>query len=75
MLSDEDEDDFFDLQIVKHYDGEVRDLRLGDVKGRYPRLAGDHHSRGLYLCERKYFVLPAGGGKSLLKIVTVLTVA
>lgn len=23
-LSGEDEDDFFDLQIVKHYDGEVR---------------------------------------------------
>lgn len=27
-LSGEDEDDFFDLQIVKHYDGEVRtDIR------------------------------------------------
>lgn len=24
MLSSEDEDEFFDLQIVKHYDGEVR---------------------------------------------------
>lgn len=24
LLSSEDEDDFFDLQIVKHYDGEVR---------------------------------------------------
>lgn len=23
ILSGEDEDDFFDLQIVKHYDGEV----------------------------------------------------
>lgn len=28
-LGGEDEDDFFDLQIVKHYDGEVRDVRLG----------------------------------------------
>lgn len=27
-LGGEDEDDFFDLQIVKHYDGEVRDLDL-----------------------------------------------
>lgn len=29
-LSGEDEDDFFDLQIVKHYDGEVR-MDLHDV--------------------------------------------
>lgn len=28
LLSGEDEDDFFDLQIVKHYDGEVRESRL-----------------------------------------------
>lgn len=27
-LSGEDEDDFFDLQIVKHYDGEVGDSFL-----------------------------------------------
>lgn len=29
-LSGEDEDDFFDLQIVKHYDGEVR-MELHEV--------------------------------------------
>lgn len=27
-LSGEDEDDFFDLQIVKHYDGEVSEVVL-----------------------------------------------
>lgn len=33
-LSGEDEDDFFDLQIVKHYDGEVRmDLHEAFLRG------------------------------------------
>lgn len=27
-LGGEDDDDFFELQIVKHYDGEVRDAHL-----------------------------------------------
>ena len=35
ILSGEDEDDFFDLQIVKHYDGEVR-MGLPDISFSSP---------------------------------------
>lgn len=59
MLSGEDEDDFFDLQIVKHYDGEVRDADLGHkvmLKMCKQRPMIPAH----VVCERIYSALPAG---------------